>query len=104
MSLIVRSLYTPGCQRTAYAGGSGNELFEEPQTFGNQFWTKESRPRDIPAWPSEASDEPVSSGVRHSSHDNGDCVGHLLGCQGPGRGQGDEHINLERQQLGRKGR
>jgi hypothetical protein len=28
----------PGMPEDCYAGGSGDDLFEEPETFGDQFW------------------------------------------------------------------
>jgi hypothetical protein len=63
----------------------------------------ESRyPREIPARPREAGDEPARDGVSGCDHDDGDRAGRVLGGQGPWRRSGDDHVNLQTSELGRE--
>src|SRR5262249_21723768 len=64
--------------------------------------TSESRPRDVPARPGEAPHRPERNRVLYRHGYNGDCRGRLLGRTGCCRAAGDEDINSEPDQPGRK--
>src|SRR5713101_5939239 len=80
-----------------------NGLLEQFQTLADELRVEIGRPRDIAARPRKAGDEPVRNRIGSRSEDNRDSPGRLLGGQGGGcASSGNDHINLERNQFGRK--
>ena len=80
-----------------------NGLLELFQTLNDQLRGEDGRPRDITARPRKAGDEPVRNRIANTSEDNGQGPGRLLGGQSGGCAScGHDHINLERNQFGRK--
>ena len=68
--------------------------------MGTNSGARKVNPRNIPAWPCEAGDEPVPNRIGYDPRDNGDCAGRLLGCQGCSRVPSNNDVNLETGQLG----
>ncbi len=79
-----------------------NGLREQFQTLADELRGEVGQPRDIAARPRKAGDEPVRNRIDNRSEDNGDSLGRLLGGQGLGCASGQDDINLERNQFGRK--
>jgi hypothetical protein len=79
-----------------------NGLLEQFQTLGDELRAEAGQPRDIAARPRKAGDESVHNRIGTSSEDNGDSPGRLLGGQGVGCACGQDDINPERNQFGRK--
>jgi hypothetical protein len=80
----------------------GNGLLEQFQTLADKLLLGEhGHPRDIAARPRKTGDEATCNRIG-SSEDNGEGSGRLLSGQGMGCASGEDDINLERNQFGRK--
>ena len=81
---------------------SWNGLLEQFQRLADELLLDEGQARDIAAGPRKAGDESVLNRTGSTSEDNGDGPGRVLGGQGMGGASGQDDINLERNQFGRK--
>ncbi len=79
-----------------------NGLLEQFQTLADELRGDVGQPRDIAARPRKAGDEPARNRIGSRSEDNGEGPGRLLGGQSLGCASGQDDINLERNQFGRK--
>jgi len=80
-----------------------NRLLEQLETLADQLREEEGQPRNVPARPREARDEPAWHGIAGSNEDNGDGARRSLGGQGSeGSCVSHDDIHPERSQLGRK--
>ena len=80
-----------------------NGLLEQLQTLADELRVEGGQPRDIAARPRETGDEPAPNRITNTSEDNGDSRGCLHGHTGAECASfGQDDINLERNQFGRK--
>src|SRR5262245_21435166 len=79
-----------------------NGLREQFQTLSDEVRVEVRQPREIAAGPRKAGDEPEPNRIGNKREDNGDCPGRLFGGQSGACDWGQDDINLERNQFGRK--
>jgi hypothetical protein len=74
------------------------------QTLADELWEEKRQPRDVPARPHKAGDEPARYRIACAREDDGDGLGRLLGGEGGERAcPNQDHLNLECNQFGREG-
>src|SRR5262249_33243739 len=79
-----------------------NGLREQFQTLADEVRAEVGHPREMAAGPRKAGDEPEPNRIGNKREDNGDCPGRLFGGQSGACAWGQDDINLERNQFGRK--
>ena len=94
VSLAVRSLVAPGCQRTATRDRPGSACLEQIQKLGGELGGECRQAGDVSARPREAGHEPIGDRIRHHRNDDRDRPGCLLGSAGMRRRQGNDEVDI----------
>src|SRR5262249_30938947 len=86
------------------ARGPGEQLFQQGQTFGDQFGTQSGQAWDVSAGLCEVGYESVSDRILHDRHDNGNRGGRLLDSATDSRRRRDNDVDLETDDFSRQSR
>jgi hypothetical protein len=79
-----------------------NDLLEQLQPLSRQLRDDGRQPGDVAGGSRQARDEPGRNRVTGRRHDDGDGPRSLLGRLSIGIETGDDHVNLETDEIGRK--
>jgi hypothetical protein len=86
----------------AYARRLGHHFFQQFQPFEDQVRVLFREPREVPARPREARDEPQSHRIANARHNDGQLRGRVLGSPGGQRIAHHDDIDLQPDELGRQ--